>query len=240
MSCLLYCIFRTGTPPMQERPPGVAGQQVCLVPQNGLCVALSALASSEAAPSIEDALAYARVVEAFHRQRTVIPFRYGCCVEDMPAAAILLEEHRQEYEALLAELEGVDEMGIRVLFPRVASGPDGTSRHGHPKPGTLRCDSGAAYLAAQRQRYSDLDSTSLGQRTFVNELCESLSGLFARHKMEWSDSTRTGPLSLFFLVPREQLNSFREAVSRFSPKRPAHLLLSGPWPPYNFVDCREK
>jgi len=240
MSCLLYCIFRTDEAQRPERTVGIAGQPIRVVAQNGLSVALSELASSMPTPAIEDTLAYAKVVEAFHHQRTVIPLRYGCYVADSSEAADLLETHHREYEKLLAELEGADEMGIRVLLPEAETEADDHPRPGLPKSLTLPCDSGAAYLAARRQHYLDLDRAASDQRLLVNELCESLSGLFLQCKVEWHDSARNRFLSLHFLVPRALLRAFRDASCRFPSRRPVKLLLSGPWPPFNFVDSRQE
>ena len=50
-------------------------------------------------------------------RQAVIPLRYGCVMESESAVIRLLEDHRQEYEALLARLTGMTEMGIRVLRP---------------------------------------------------------------------------------------------------------------------------
>jgi hypothetical protein len=40
---------------------------------------------------------------------------------------------------------------------------------------------------------------------------------------------------LFFLVPRPAVDSFRLAFRQLTKSESARLLLSGPWPPYNFV-----
>ncbi len=238
MSCLVYCIFRADASLKLAQPSETAGQQVFVVAQDGLSAAVSMLAAAEATPGVGEVLAFAEVVEAFHRCRTVIPFRYGCCEADSSGARNLLEAHHREYDALLAELEGTDEMGIRVLLPRTVSVEDKMPKPGESSSSPTTCESGAAYLAARRQRFLDLDRTILDQRTFVNELCSSLSGLFVRHKVEWRDSGRSPFLSLYFLVPRALHTKFREAAGRFSSQRTAKLLLSGPWPPYNFVDSR--
>jgi len=42
-------------------------------------------------------------------------------------------------------------------------------------------------------------------------------------------------LSMYFLVPRPAQGAFREAARGLSAPGPAAVLLSGPWPPYNFV-----
>jgi hypothetical protein len=40
---------------------------------------------------------------------------------------------------------------------------------------------------------------------------------------------------LYFLIPRSGLESFRQIFGQVALQEPARLLLSGPWPPYNFV-----
>ena len=47
-------------------------------------------------------LAYESVVESFFSRRTIIPMRYGCTVRDRSELAAVLDEHREEYDALLA------------------------------------------------------------------------------------------------------------------------------------------
>jgi hypothetical protein len=69
----------------------------------------------------------------------------------------------------------------------------------------------------------------------VKTLCQPLSGLFVRRKVELS--FREEPLlSLYFLVPRTSVESFREATRQCLKDGLTKLLVSGPWPPYNFVD----
>ena len=42
--------------------------------------------------------------------------------------------------------------------------------------------------------------------------------------------------SVYFLVPRDQVPAFRAALSPMSDGDPSRMTLSGPWPPFNFVD----
>jgi len=49
--------------------------------------------------------------------------------------------------------------------------------------------------------------------------------------------TRNGTviLSLYFLTPESKVNHFRETFGQVAESKGVHALLSGPWPPYNFV-----
>jgi hypothetical protein len=236
MSYLLYCIFRSPAQPRPGIPPGVGGKPVFVLAQNGLSAGLSELVESDLVPDISQTLAFERVVEHFYRDLTVIPVRYGCQLEDAFEARGLLERHRDEYAALLDELEGLTEMGVHVLLDR--SGP-GTENDAWPVPTKsfpLPGNSGAAYLAAKRQRYLGLDRAALHERLLVEELWASLAGLYVRRKVEFPGANRSRLLSLHFLVPRASVESFRRAARHLRPQESVKLLLSGPWPPYNFVD----
>jgi hypothetical protein len=63
---------------------------------------------------------------------------------------------------------------------------------------------------------------------------EELSGLF-RESAEETGYSQRGPMaSLYFLVERSRLHAFRAAFGSIASAQAA-LMLSGPWPPYNFV-----
>jgi hypothetical protein len=232
MSCLLYCIFRGPAQPGLGTVLGVGGKPVFVVTRNGLSAGLSDLAESDRLTDIPEILAYEKAVEFFYRELTIIPVRYGCQLEDASEAAGLLEDHHDEYETLLHELEGMGEMGIHVLLDIPDAGMEIDACSPPPRPFHAHGNSGAAYLAAKQQHYLGLDRLALHERTLVDEVCGSLSGLFVRHKVEL---TRSRLLSLYFLVPRGYVDSFRHAAHDLRSKQPVKLLLSGPWPPYNFV-----
>jgi hypothetical protein len=232
VSYLIYCIFGGTRGPIHPLPPGVGGEPVFVVTQKGLSAALSQLVESDLAPHILQIVDYERVVEAFFRSTTVIPLRYGCRVADASEAARLLEKRRDEYETVLRKLAGVGEMGIHIL-PN-GSRPEKDLRP--PPPATPSKMSGAAYLEARRQYLLSLDQAALDQRGLAEDLCSFLVGLYVRRKVEVPESSSRRPLSIYFLVPQDRIDSFRQAARQLLSRHSLKMLLSGPWPPYNFVD----
>lgn len=77
--------------------------------------------------------------------------------------------------------------------------------------------SGADYLASRMRQYE----TTQGVQ-------QALAGLFVRCRKE-------SPQSLHFLVPRTLAPAFSEKARLLRQSAGARMLLSGPWPPYNFV-----
>ncbi len=236
MSYLLYCIFRGPLPADLGTPAGVGGQRVSTVDHGGLGAVLSELAEADSPLDTSELLAYERVVECFHRQLTVIPLRYGGRVECPGDAIVLLRENHRAYCTLLHELEGLGEMGIRALLDTSGAATERSPGPVIPRSFPLSCASGAAYLAAKRQSFLGLDRAALDQRRLAEELCGCLADFFVRRKVEYPESSGTHLLSLYFLVHRDSVGSFRRAACHLRPQASVKLLLSGPWPPYNFVD----
>ncbi len=132
MSYLFYCICRHPGSELSGSLLGVGGRPVYQVAHRGLRVALSQIGLADLDPDIPSVRAYERVVLSYHRRGAVVPMRYGCVVEQEAQAIQLLEEHGPHYEALLQELDGCVEMGLRVLLP---SGPWAAVIPGGPEAG---------------------------------------------------------------------------------------------------------
>lgn len=271
MRYLLYCIFRDsvcvnsvadgGTGCQNSVVADIGGQPVFLVSNRGLSAALSEIVPlskegtcSISAPEISQLLDFEKVVKSFHRDRTVIPMRYGCLFEEESQVLRLLEERRRHYVELLTQLEGCVEMGIRALIPdRGMQTPDGETSNPQTAIFTPNTSgTGREYLNARLAHYAR-EERFAEENSLLTERCRTaFAGLFVKCKSEYpsfqvGQSLISNPLlSLYFLVPRKSIESFRQVFKQFCSKESAKLLLSGPWPPYNFVtpfdqaelDCR--
>jgi hypothetical protein len=243
MRYLLYCIFHSQADFKLEAIVGVGGQPVSVIVTNGLGAALSSIADFNLTLEFSQTLTYHQVIESFHRHCTVIPMRYGCLFEEKSQIAELLEERGGHYATLLTELEDCVEMGIRILIPNSETPtshlPLRISLFTPHNPDLL--DSGRTYLAARKTHYAHMEQLT-GESIAVAQRCRAtFAGLFVRCKVECPpffplpSALHSHLFSLYFLVPRRSTETFRKAFRQLSAKESAKLLLSGPWPPYNFV-----
>ena len=235
MKYLLYCAFRSVPQPELEALTGVEGKPVLVIDHGGLGAAISELREPDSLPDVAAILAYESVVEFFFSRRTIIPMRYGCTVRDRAELAVVLDEHHKQYDGLLDGLEGLAEMGIQVPANGCDAAPEIDAAAVSPARFPDSNRSGVSYLLAKKQHYGSADRIAERQNELVKTLCHPLSGLFVRRKVELP--SRGEPLlSLYFLVPRTLVEPFREASRQCAKNGPAKPLVSGPWPPYNFVD----
>ncbi len=242
MSYLLYCIFRSDEGEAYPRTQGVGGGIVKVLGDNGLRAAFSETGSASRVAAPADLLAYARVIDRFNRNRTVIPMRYGCRFARLSSIMELLGQREAEYRALLEELHGCVEMGVRLLLPakrnnplagmsltaRASVGPDATG----PCKATR---SGTSYLAARSRYYAAEDRVAMTYDRIAADVRGALTGLFFRCVTEFAACGGMTLASLYFLVAKEVLVRFRQAFGRIRMRPDIRVLLSGPWPPYNFV-----
>jgi len=240
MSYLLFCIFRSTPQPRSRVFPEFRGQPVFVVSQHELSAGLSELAEPEWTASISDILAYENVIEFFYREQTVLPLQFGCQVGAISEALARLAERSHEYASLLTHLQGMAEMGVHVLLEeagaRTVTPVDSAFTDARRSWGS----SGTAYIATRRELFLNRDQQAIRQRRLADTLCDSLSRLFVRRKMKMADSAGSPLLSLYFLVRKECVDDFRQAACRFQAAEPVKLLQSGPWPPFNFVDFRNR
>jgi hypothetical protein len=244
LSHLLYCVFLGRDEGELDELTGVDGQPISVLAHNGLSAVISLLAVRQLPPvDVTTILSYQRVINHFHHRRTIIPMRYGCIVAGEAQVSRLLEDRFDEYRELLEALDGCDEMGIRVLLDHPVCG--------EPAPGLRSSSSGLSvphpvetgkgYLLARRSHYADRDQLVNAEKAIFDTVCEPFSGLFVRCKVEKSTPVSGDQrsscrlLSLYFLVNRAKVEEFRQVFQAFASRYATKILLSGPWPPFNFV-----
>jgi hypothetical protein len=224
MAYLVYGIMKA---PVVNGPPlsGVAGAAVSFVSAPGLAAAVSEVSAVDSAPPVAELLVYSRVVEHLHRTQAVVPMRYGAVRESLSAVQRLLAEGKLRYEALLTDLEGQVEMGIRVLLPAAVAPPQ---EEAPPVDGSH-------YLARRKAYYQGRDENARQHQALLDRYNRAFSGLYAKHRTETATREGCVVLSLYYLISRDRVDRFRETFRRLVEMAGPKTLLSGPWPPYNFV-----
>ena len=211
----------------------MGGQPVFPVAINGFSAAVSEISDAHLTPDVPRVMAYQKVIESFHSDRTVIPMRYGCVLRGRPQVIQLLKRNARRYESLFKELDGCVEMGIRLIIDDCRSSVAYLNSN-NPASGI----SGKAFLAARKAHYAQEEHITEAKNEIVEQFRAEFTGLFVKYQVETASiaNRQSSMLSLYFLVPGKSIDPFRR-VFRHMRRRmeTTKLLLSGPWPPYNFV-----
>ena len=116
-------------------------------------------------------------------------------------------------------------MGIRVLCPARPGVFSGSPLSG-----------GAAYLESRRNPYKSQRSLALEETELANQIAGLLSGCYAEQRREISAVGQGRLVSLYFLTPKTDVEPFGNKARKIRLAGSTKLLLTGPWPPYNFAE----
>jgi hypothetical protein len=258
VSTLLYCVLRDLAPAADLR--GVDGHAVTFVRAAGLAAAVSALEPAELIPNMRRLVDYARVVEELFGRATVLPMRFGASFADESEVVRHLEQHARSLAEQLSDVEGRAELGIRIFsLDDAGERPNAESpRSPAPQAPSPPAGTGRAYLEGLRTQLEDHDPLRAKREAALARCARALDPLAVRHASELArgeaagferllssvqadepTNTASRPArllaSIHFLVERELVPAFEQRFRELPPDPGTALLVSGPWPPYNFV-----
>jgi hypothetical protein len=215
------------------RRRGLGGAALNVVACDDLAAVYSRHRTLRPAPTAANVLVHERVVEAVMEHGPALPFRFATRLESPARLAGVLEERHDELRAALERVRGRVEMGVRVL-PRVGLGDwasaasDAAGAAALP-PAQPAPDRGRRYLLARAALRRRADQAA-------RELHRPLAEVAVASVL--SDRPRApATLVAAYLVDKARVESFRERFAELAAALPGcEVFLSGPLPPYNFVD----
>jgi hypothetical protein len=235
---LLYCIFRAHRKPAAGAPViGLGATPVTELSAGGLSGCVSRIAGT--LPMDTGALmTYKDVIEIYHGQRDVIPLRYGSLFETEAHIHDVLCRRRAAFKRCLDSLHGCVEMGLRIPIPESAA-PEVPQPHGNG------CRTpGKAFLERRRAVYGEEEKGRNRIRARAAHMQSAFSGIYCQWRMDHRKAphpdaaTMEHPMdlvSLYFLIPRRACGAFRDIFNRMRFGKGETPIMTGPWPPYNFV-----
>jgi len=192
------------------------------------------------------AVAHEAVVESFiNSAAAILPMKLFTIFKSDQRAVAHVRLQRPRIDALVERVAGHHEWSVRVVMDRrLARPPSDRRRAGLSSAGARRSAavSGAAYLARKKARRDSVQELGSRARTTVAALYDRLAARarLAQRRAAGELPVAGGPLLLdaAFLIPRNRTASFRQLARREArdlARQGYALTLTGPWPPYSFV-----
>ena len=169
-------------------------------------------------------MTHQKVVEAVMANGPVLPLRFGNRLQTEAELVDAVASRHDELVAAIERVRGHVEIGLRVI-PRDSDQPRQPLGPGRP--------SGRAYLLERATEHH------LAERV-RRQIHLPLTNLAAAHVL----ASRVGPpaiLAASYLVSDDDVEGFRARAQELAAGvEEVQSFVTGPWPPYSFVDLRER
>jgi putative lipoic acid-binding regulatory protein len=241
MRLLVHAIVRSEDVRQAEPIRDSNGGTFHFVSEGMLAAACSHTPAADTQPEVAQLLAYARGIHALFLRVTVLPMRYGCWLDNRQDLGRWLQRNEPALRERLQQVDGCVEMGVRILpipSPAVEThDPPPTNAPKQP-PSQTAASAGMNYLLGRQNRYARKDQVkdAFGQTT--RYIQTALKGLFVQSVAQQHGPQHGRYWSLYFLVRRENCDQFRAAFGNLEDTIAEKLMLTGPWPPYNFANWK--
>ncbi|MEL6557635.1 MAG: GvpL/GvpF family gas vesicle protein [Bacteroidota bacterium] len=196
----------------------------------------------------EKALAHQTTLEQAAKEKIVIPFKFGSIFKSADNVVQMLKEKHQQFELLLEKLREREEWGIK-LFYESTSLTSWIEEH-HETITQLNTElknstPGKAFLLKKQYETKIREAVKAEINAVRQQLYTEIQTLTDHFKLEKeTDRSLTrekgiNTLNLPILIQKTKVDQVQTLVENYRKnygERGFSLELTGPWPPYNFVD----
>jgi Gas vesicle synthesis protein GvpL/GvpF len=170
--------------------------------------------TNQISQDIETLKNYHDIISELHSAGTIVPFRYGSCVETLQNLQVWLENEQEHYLKLSAKLDGLTEMSLRIIVPPIA------------EEASAKSTSGKDYLLNK--------SKAFRQNEKGTAIIELLKTNLQKYICDLKHEKRDDILSVYFLIKKSDVENFRRSFSETEKTTDFKCVLTGGWCPFNF------
>lgn len=211
---LLYCMIEADAPlEIGALPPGVCETNLDSLQEGGVRCLYSRMeklpANAESFRS--NALQFHGVLRAILNQASIVPFRFPTLLETDREIRKFIASHAPGYLEDLRRFRGKVQMEVRIKSDALPAEPQ----------------SGKQYMEAKLSETRTLTAQASAVFAAAHDLIA-----------DWQVRQDLRGLRCFALVPREQVIAFEERLRTLPPVAQESIVVSGPWPPSEFLHVR--
>lgn len=245
MEKIIYAIIASNRSPeelsdLMKGIQGISGSSLYALSFQDISVAVSDFSPSKFTITKELAIDFARVIEELSQSVTLLPIRFGTFLKSDEIVIQLLSNHYDSFLNNLQQVENKHEFGLKVLWNyekgsekiREASESEEVKASDYFSKSTVHTN----YLLEKIKKHRLEDALLKHVEQLIEETCQHLEQLNPACKFQ-KMVTNSIILDAVFLVEKDKKNEFIQAIDALKGQKiDLNFLLTGPWPPYNFVD----
>lgn len=221
---------------------GLLGEVLYPISFENISVIVSNCGSHKQTWVKDSVLEFAEVIEKLSEQANLLPVRFGTILKSDDEIMELLKNFHEVLESNLKKVANKSEFGLKVLWDyeifkskiKENSGKIEVKAGDYFKQNTQYTN----YLLSKIKKHKLDDAVLHHVENFIEEINHSLMPLnpVSKFKKMVSNSIM---LDAVFLIEKSKHNDFKNIIENFGRQHAdLQFLLTGPWPPYSFVDIQ--
>jgi len=221
---------------------GISGVDMFVVGTDEVAAVVSDFDRSATATDRFMAIEYAGLIEIMAQHFTLLPVRFGSVMESSDKILLMLERNCHDIQQNLQKVDNKCEFGLKILCD-----PEKIMADLKIKTEAIFSANVSPSTESKNSVYREWVNKKLSEHrleemmiTFVDSVIAALSVSLARlntmHKFK-KMVTATTIIDAVFLLDKEKKDTLIQSVEEVQKQFPGlNFLLTGPWPPYNFVE----
>ncbi len=225
---------------------GISGANLYAVSIDEISAVVSDIKRADFIADKKNAIEYAGVIENMAQQFTLLPMRFGSIMNSTEIISNMLEKNYSGFQKNLQKVENKSEFGLKIfcdtgkLKAELNLKSEETSETSQ-KPVTENKNSVFKEYINQKLKAHRLEETLLG---YIDSVIAEFNGflieLNAEKKIK-KMTTATTIIDAVFLIEKDKKAELVRAIEDMQGKySELNFILTGPWPPYSFVDVTLK
>jgi hypothetical protein len=225
---------------------GISGGSLSSVSYATITAVVSEINGNHLIADQSNAVEYARIIEALAQQFTLLPMRFGSMMETNDAITKMMERNYLEIQQNLQKVDNKVEYGLKIFCD------SGKLREKIKASYELNTQSSIKTTSQIiNSIYRDYVDKKLAEHrledlllTFVDSVIAGITGSLNRLKAICKFRkmiTETTIIDAVFLLDKKNERSLVHLIDDFKNQfNELDFVLTGPWPPYNFVETTIK
>jgi hypothetical protein len=225
---------------------GISGANLYAVSIDEISAVVSDIKRADFIADKKNAIEYAGVIENMAQQFTLLPMRFGSIMNSTEIISNMLEKNYSGFQKNLQKVENKSEFGLKIfcdtgkLKAELNLKSEETSETSQ-NPVIENKNSVFKEYINQKLKAHRLEETLLG---YIDSVIAEFNGflieLNAEKKIK-KMTTATTIIDAVFLIEKDKKAELVRAIEDMQGKySELNFILTGPWPPYSFVDVTLK
>ncbi len=225
---------------------GIAGTDLVALFFDDVAAVVSEIEKANLITDKDNAIAFAGVIENLSQHFTLLPMRFGSMLDSPDAIQKMLESNYPEFLNNLLKVENKSEFGLKILcdtkkLKAELKAKSEAMNEILQKSVGVNKDSVFKEYINQKLKAHKLEEMLLNYvDSIIAELTGFLVSLDAVKKIK-KLTTATTIIDAVFLLEKDNIAELIKAIEDMQSKYSGlNFILTGPWPPYSFVDITLK